>query len=63
VTTPQVLPQPPIRPEPPAPPAPPGEVLPATGAELALMGLVALALVLAGIVLSFLGRKEDEPGT
>jgi uncharacterized repeat protein (TIGR01451 family) len=63
VTTPQVLPQPPIRPEPPAPPAPPGEVLPATGAELALMGLVALALVLAGIVLSFLGRKEDEAGT
>ncbi|HEV8571615.1 MAG TPA: DUF11 domain-containing protein [Actinomycetota bacterium] len=63
VTTPQVLPRPPVRPRPPQPPAPPGEVLAATGAELALMGLVALALVLAGIVLSYLGRKEDEPGT
>jgi uncharacterized repeat protein (TIGR01451 family) len=61
VTTPEVLPEPPVRPRPPQPPAPPGEVLAATGAELALMGLVALALVLAGIVLSYLGRKEDEP--
>jgi uncharacterized repeat protein (TIGR01451 family) len=61
VTTPEVLPTPPVRPRPPQPPAPPGEVLAATGAELALMGLVALALVLAGIVLSYLGRKEDEP--
>ncbi|MGH2683166.1 MAG: DUF11 domain-containing protein [Actinomycetota bacterium] len=61
VTTPEVLPTPPIRPEPPVPPAPP--ILPVTGAELALMGLLALGLVLAGIILSFLGRKEDEPGT
>jgi uncharacterized repeat protein (TIGR01451 family)/fimbrial isopeptide formation D2 family protein len=63
VTTPQVLPEPPIRPQPPPPGPPPGQVLPVTGAELALMGLAALALVLTGIVLSFLGRKEDEPGT
>jgi hypothetical protein len=63
VTTPQVLPQPPIRPEPPPPGPPPGVILPVTGAELALMGLVALALVLAGIALSYLGRREDESET
>ena len=54
----QVLPGPPVRP--PARPSP--EVLAVTGAELALMGLVALALVLAGIALSYLGRREDETG-
>jgi uncharacterized repeat protein (TIGR01451 family) len=59
----QVLPVPPVRPEPPVRPAPEPPGLAVTGAELALMGLAALALVLAGIVLSYLGRKEDEPGT
>jgi uncharacterized repeat protein (TIGR01451 family) len=60
VTTPQVLPQPPVRPRPPV--APPGEVLAVTGADLARLGLMALALLLAGAILSRLGRKEDEPG-
>jgi len=55
----EVLPVPPIRP--PARPSP--GVLAVTGVELALMGLVALALVLAGIVLSYIGRREDETGT
>jgi uncharacterized repeat protein (TIGR01451 family) len=60
VTTPEVLPQPPVRP---GPESPPGDVLAATGTDLARMGLLALALWLAGVILSRLGRREDETET